>query len=152
MSTLARACVALGAVPDLDMMVNIVPVNFVSRAIVELSRRPNSVGKTFHLDNPTPMPYQQLVRVAESFGLPARRLPFEAWREALGALAASAPNNGAAAFLPLVEEVDEGQVYMPQFDSANTAAGLLGSGVECEPVGEKLLQIYVSAIMTNDEG
>ncbi len=150
MSTLARACVALGAVPDLDVMVNIVPVDFVSRAIVALSRRPDSVGKTFHLDNPTPMPYRQLVRVAESFGLPVRRLPFEAWREALGALAASAPNNGAAAFLPLVEEVDEGQVYMPQFDCANTAAGLLGSGVACEPVGEKLLRTYVSAIMTTD--
>jgi thioester reductase-like protein len=37
-SSMTRACILLGSVPTLDVMVNIVPVDFVSAAIVTLSK------------------------------------------------------------------------------------------------------------------
>ena len=51
MTTLARASLAIGAVPELDVQVDIVPVNYVSQAIVALSKRPESVSGIFHLAN-----------------------------------------------------------------------------------------------------
>jgi myxalamid-type nonribosomal peptide synthetase MxaA len=45
MSTLTRVCLAVGAVPALDVMVDVVPVDYVSRAIVHLSQQPDIVGR-----------------------------------------------------------------------------------------------------------
>jgi thioester reductase-like protein len=64
-SSMTRACVLLGSVPDLDVMVNIVPVDFVSAAIVRLSKDPANLGRTYHLDNPEPVHFS---RLADSSG------------------------------------------------------------------------------------
>ena len=46
---LVKACVTLGAVPDLSIMLDIVPVDYVSKAIVHLSQQRESFGKAFNL-------------------------------------------------------------------------------------------------------
>ena len=61
MSTLGRASLLVGAVPALDVQVDLVPVDFVSRAIVHLSQRPDSLGQRFHLNNPRPMPFRAVL-------------------------------------------------------------------------------------------
>ena len=44
-SSMTRACVLLGSVPNLDVTVNIVPVDFVSAAIIHLSKDPSCQTK-----------------------------------------------------------------------------------------------------------
>ena len=51
-----RLCIDLEAAPVTDAEVNLTPVDYVARSIVSLSRSPDSVGKTFHLMNPRPVP------------------------------------------------------------------------------------------------
>jgi thioester reductase-like protein len=46
--------VQLGSAPDIDIRDNIVPVDYVSKAIVHLSQQEESLGKTFHLVHPKP--------------------------------------------------------------------------------------------------
>ena len=80
---LVQACVHVGAAPDLDLLVDMVPVDFASAALVSLSRRPESLGKTFHLGHPRPIAWHDLVTALESFGYRMRRLPYEAWAAAV---------------------------------------------------------------------
>lgn len=143
-STLAQACLSLGIVPDLDVMVNITPVDFVSRALVELSQKPSSLGQIFHLANWQPMPYRELLTWTETLGYTLERISFEEWRDRLVSLAPTLEEmSGWVPALPLIEEATAAQVFMPVFDYSNTINGLTDTPLTCPPVGSELLTTYM---------
>jgi thioester reductase-like protein len=142
-SSMTRACVLLGSVPNLDVMVNIVPVDFVSGAIVHLSKDPKNLGKVYHLDNPEPLHFSKLADWMTEQGFNARKITFDAWRTELFKQIPHLPSDGWEPYLPLVEEVNEEQVYMPEFDLSNTLAGLKDSDIECHPVDGQLFSTYL---------
>ena len=143
-SSMTRACVLLGSVPNLDVMVNIVPVDFVSAAIVGLSKDEKNFGGIYHLDNPEPLHFKHLAGWLASQGLDARTLSFDAWREELFSQIPHMPSDEWAPYLPLLEEVDESQVFMPEFDLTNTLTRLNGSGIVCHPVNDALFSAYLN--------
>jgi thioester reductase-like protein len=138
-STLVLASQAMGALPELDGMVDLVPVDYVSRAIITLSRRPGSLNRIFHLANPRPMAYRDLIAWVNASGDEVEVVPFEEWR---GKLIDLVPVLGADAFIPLLEEVTEDQVFMPAVDCSNTLAALRETDVRCSPVNGELLDVY----------
>jgi thioester reductase-like protein len=142
-SSMTRACVLLGSVPDLDVMVNIVPVDFVSAAIVQLSKNPENFGLTYHLDNPEPVHFSRLADWLTTQGLHARKVSFDDWRAELFRQIAHMPSGGWEPYLPLIEEVEEKQVFMPEFDLSNTLSRLDGSGIRCHPVNDELFSAYL---------
>ncbi|MFZ0548018.1 MAG: amino acid adenylation domain-containing protein, partial [Candidatus Promineifilaceae bacterium] len=143
MTTLARASLAVGAVPELDVQVDIVPVNYVSGAIVALSRRPQTIGGTYHLANTGPMDYEALLAWIESQGLELEQVPFIEWRQRLSDLMTAVGGDEVAAFAPLLDEVTAEQIFMPTIDCANTLTGLEESAVACAPVDGRLLETYL---------
>ncbi|HEX6270322.1 MAG TPA: amino acid adenylation domain-containing protein [Anaerolineales bacterium] len=142
-SSMTRVCMLLGSVPDLDVMVNIVPVDFVSAAIVRLSMNPGNLGKVYHLDNPEPIHFRELADWLATQGLHARRLSFDDWRAELFRQAPHMPSDGWEPYLPLLEEVEEKQVFMPEFDLSNTLTRLNDSDIQCHPVNEHLFSTYL---------
>jgi len=144
MTTLIKSCIAIGVAPDLDVMVDVVPVDYVSSSIVHLSQQPDALGRVFHLSNPQPMPYARLLEAARSLGVSLRMVPFDQWRGELFNHAALSGENGWNPFLPLIEEVGEQQVFMPPFDCQNTLDGLANTTVGCPPVGPELFARYFS--------
>jgi amino acid adenylation domain-containing protein/thioester reductase-like protein len=149
MSTLGRASLLMGAVPELDVHVDLVPVDYVSQAIVRLSQRPDSLGRRFHLNNPRPMPFRDVLAWLNhspfaAQGLAVEAVPFDQWRQKLFDLASQFGGPAANPFLPLLEEVAVEQVFMPAFDCRQTLAGLAGSDVDCPPVSPELLATYLS--------
>ena len=124
-------------------MVNIVPVDFVSAALVQLSKDPKNFGMIFHLQNPTPIHFNRLATWLASQRLQSRTISFDEWRAELLRQIPYMPSAEWAPYLPLLEEVDEGQVFMPNFDLTNTLERLNGSGVHCHPVDEQLFSTYL---------
>jgi hypothetical protein len=122
--------------------VDVVPVDYVSGAIMQLAQQNDATGQTFHLNNPEPLLYGDLLYMMRSLGIEVQVVSFAEWRRRLVALAVQAAGNGAASFLPLLEEVTAEQVFMPAFDCRNTLRGLGASGVSCPPVDARLLQTY----------
>jgi hypothetical protein len=53
------------------------------------------------------------------------------------------PSGGWEPYLPLLEEVEERQVFMPEFDLSNTLTRLEGSGIQCHPVDDRLFSTYL---------
>ena len=142
-SSMTRACVHLGSVPNLDVMVNIVPVDFVSAAIIQLSKNPDNLGKVYHLDNPEPIHFSKLADWLASQGFNARKVSFDEWRAELFRQVPYMPSDGWESYLPLLEEVEEKQVFMPEFDLTNTLERLNGSGIRCHPVNNELFSTYL---------
>ena len=133
----------LGSVPDLNVMVNIVPVDYVSAAIVHLSMNPENLSKVYHLDNPQPLHFSKLADWLAAQGFYARKVSFNDWRAELFRQVSHMPSDSWEPYLPLIEEVEEKQVFMPQFDLSNTLAGLEGSGIHCHPVDGRLFSAYL---------
>jgi myxalamid-type nonribosomal peptide synthetase MxaA len=142
-SSMTRACVLLGSVPNLDVTVNIVPVDFVSAAIVHLSKDRENFGRVYHLDNPEPVHFSKLADWLATQGLHARNVSFDDWRAELFRQLPHMPSDGWEPYLPLIEEVEEKQVFMPEFDLSNTLNRLDGSGIQCHPVNDQLFSAYL---------
>jgi len=123
--------------------VDVVPVDYVSAAVVYLSQQPASRGQIFHLCNPQPLPYRDLLAWSAAEGLALNPVPFVEWRRRLAEQAGQPGGEFVGPFLPLLEEVSAEQAYMPPFDCRNTLAGLAGSGIVCPPVGPALLRTYL---------
>ncbi len=142
-SSMTRACVMLGSVPSLDVMVNIVPVDFISGAIVHLSKGPKNLGKIYHLDNPEPIHFSKLADWLRDQGFEAQMMSFDEWRAELFRQVPHMPSDGWEPYLPLLEEVEEKQVFMPEFDLSNTLSALDGSNIVCHPVNARLFSTYL---------
>jgi len=146
-SSMTRACLLLGTAPDLDVVANIVPVDFVSAAIVNLALRPDRWNQVYHLENPSPLHLDKLLGWLSTEGFDIRRVSFKGWRADLFRKVAFMENGGWEPYLPLIEEVEEKQIFMPRIDLSNTLAALAGTGIECAPVNGKLLSTYINAFV-----
>jgi amino acid adenylation domain-containing protein/thioester reductase-like protein len=146
-SSMMRACLLLGTAPDLDMEANIVPVDFVSSAIIRLSMQPERFGGVYHLENPSPLHLDKLLEHLAKEGFHPRKVSFEQWRKNLFRAVASMKDGGWEPYLPLIEEAEEQQIYMPRIDLGNTLAALQGLGIECPPVDGRLISTYIRAFI-----
>lgn len=63
-----KACVLLRACPMLDIRVTMVPVDFVTRAMVHLAGCEKSWGKAFHYFHPNPLPWNDLMGLIRDLG------------------------------------------------------------------------------------
>lgn len=142
--SMVKACIQLECVPNLDIMVDLVPVDYVSGAISYLSRHERPLGKAFHLFNPNPMPWQHFVDHLSDFGYSFRRLPYDVWRTELFSAMETSSTNALSPFLSLFREEDSGEAILApewalQFDCSNTLNGLATSDIVCPPVDELLV-------------
>jgi thioester reductase-like protein len=142
--TLLRAIFALGSVPDIEIKGGLVPVDFVSEAIVHLASQPASFGKAFHLTTVEQVKFSEFFEMVTQAGLPIRKIPFEAWKAEFTSLANRTPQEGYHAFLPLIGQVAEGQLNLPQLDLHNTLTGLAGTPIPPPVVDQALIETYVN--------
>ncbi|MFD1150653.1 thioester reductase domain-containing protein, partial [Saccharothrix hoggarensis] len=117
---------------------HLVPVDYVSSAIVELSRRAS--GRTFHLYNEHRVELPDLVRRLRSLGYTIADRDPDQW---FAAVAADRDN----ALVPLLDAfrmmtADSASFY-PPIDVTDTAVALDGSGIDCPTVTEELFRAYV---------
>ncbi len=145
-SRMIKGCIQLGKAPNLDGMVdNITPVDYVSRAIVHLSRQKESLGKAFHLVNTRPIPLRDLVNFIRSLGYPLELISYDKWRAELSHHAESSSENALHPLLPIFpKEIPSLQERRLQFDCQNTLDGLADSDIVCSPVDPELIGTYFS--------
>src|SRR6185312_13787825 len=86
-----RACLRLGIAPELTGIVYITPVDFVSRAILQLSRSEKARGKAFHINNPVPVEWEDVTGLMVDGGYVTGTMPYREWLQILRAQAGTAP-------------------------------------------------------------
>jgi thioester reductase-like protein len=145
--SLIRAIFKMGSVPDVEIMGGIVPVDFVSDAILYLSSQPDSFGKTFHLSSRTQSNFVEVFEMISTMGLPIRKIPFAQWKEDYYNLAKQSPEDAYHAFLPLINQVGKERLSLPRLDLSNTLDGLKNSSITCPTVDFELVETYVRYFM-----
>jgi thioester reductase-like protein len=143
---LIKSWVDLQLAPDLDRDVLVTPVDYVSRAVVDLSRQPASIGKTFHLSNSTPVRMSALADMVRACGYPVGVLPYDQWRARLATLARETNGEALSGIIPFLAQetaVDPMPLWPPHnvhFECWETLAALEGSAIVCSPVEVGLVQ------------
>ncbi|MBD2665596.1 amino acid adenylation domain protein [Richelia sinica FACHB-800] len=144
-------CVQLGSTPDIDIRDNIVPVDYVSKAIVHLSKQEESLGKTFHLVHTQTLHTNTLIDHIRSLGYVIEQISYDQWRAKLLQLTQSSlehPLSSLVPFFPARQaQEDNSDLGFLKFDHKNVINGLVNTSINCPPIDEKLLGIYFSYLI-----
>ncbi|GGK02264.1 non-ribosomal peptide synthetase [Streptomyces camponoticapitis] len=139
---LLKGCVQAGVAPSgVDTAFDLVPVDYVSAAVVALSRQPRSAGRTFHLAGERPLRMDTAVTRLRALGHAVEDVPPADW------LAATEADPGNAAFPLLAAMAAEtrggGSEGSALFDARDTRRALAGTGIVCGDIDEELFRTYV---------
>ena len=142
---LLKGCIQLGKAPYKNVIaVYLTPVDYVTKAIVYLSQQQSSQGKIFHLTNPQPMFWNDIMDWVYSFGYPLQRMPYRQWQLELAPLATDdTQENVLYPLFPVYLESEPDFYELQTFDCQQTVASLVGSAMTCPPA-ETLLHMYFS--------
>jgi amino acid adenylation domain-containing protein/thioester reductase-like protein len=76
---LIKSCVQLGYAPDWDLKLNILPVDFVSKLIIEISTCTQINDNVFNLSNENAITWRSIVRYLNEFGYGVKLIPSKNW-------------------------------------------------------------------------
>lgn len=144
-SRLIKGSYQLAMTPDQNLNINVVPVDYVSRGIVYLSRQADIVGQVFHLTNPQSTPLNNLINWSGSSQY-LRQASYRDWRAALTQQAQMKIENDLLPLLPLFP-LDRPEQVEQQIDCQRTVAHLVKAGIECPPLDEKLVDTYMAYLI-----
>lgn len=140
-----QTCMSLGTAPELDMYLDMVPVDYVSSAIVSLSRQAGSQGKNFHIVHPHPIHTSEMVDWVKKFGYQVKIVSFKEWCTLVQEHAERFPDSPARNITPfLSDEMALDQLPIVQLDAQNTRDGLSSTSIVCPPMDARLLTAYFS--------
>ncbi|ATB40791.1 non-ribosomal peptide synthetase [Cystobacter fuscus] len=145
-----KGCVRMGMAPNIDALLDLTPVDYVSSAILDLSLRPESIGQTYHLVNPRLVRADEMWSHMRAFGYGLRVLPYDEWLAGLASAAASDSELGdLLMFLQQVPPEDRsvGGPRMVVCDCGHTLEALAATGTSCPPVDTALISTYLSALV-----
>ncbi|MDX3697437.1 amino acid adenylation domain-containing protein [Streptomyces europaeiscabiei] len=139
---LLKGCVEVGMVPnDTEEIFDLVPVDYVSRVVLELSRQTGS--GTFHVATEHFLRLTDAARYLRALGYQVSEVPLSKWRQAVE----GEPANAAFPLLTLLPaDVGSSGGDAPRvFDAHATRHALAGRGIHCPAVDEELFAGYVRA-------
>ncbi|SFP91354.1 non-ribosomal peptide synthetase [Variovorax sp. 770b2] len=131
----------LEAIPDMDLPLNLTPVDDVARAILGLAGQEASWGQVFHLMSQAALRVRDIPHVFERMGMRLEPVGLEPWLERAHARLAVAQDRDLAAVLAILDRYDT-TATPPQVSGAATHAQLEAIGVPIRPVDRDLLQRY----------
>ncbi|MER7910502.1 thioester reductase domain-containing protein [Streptomyces sp. NPDC096068] len=136
-----KGLVQAGAVPsDADGRFHLLPVDYVSAAVLHVSRRATAAGRTFHLFNPDALGLRECVERLRVLGHSVAEVDRETWRERIHA-------DGTNALAPLLHAFEmmtaDTDAFYPAMDTSETEEELAGSGIVCPPLTGELFRKYV---------
>lgn len=139
--------IQLGSAPEGELLLDITPVDYASKAIVHLSKQKESWGKPFHLVHPHPVSSNILFNQLLSMGYTIQRVSYDQWHDKLLDIAKNFPKH---ALYPLVSLFSREQNSNPaslEINCQNTLDGLAGSSIVCPPIDDELLSTYLSHLI-----
>jgi len=138
---LLKGCLQIAAFPPINCWVDLTPVDYVARAIVDLAWMPESLDGVFHITNPHPLHSTQLFAWFRSFGYRFDVLAIDEWLDRL-IRDEGFTENALYPYLALLEEFGERNFQLPRYECQRTTRALAASGASCAPVDDRLLTCY----------
>ena len=149
-SRFIAGCIAMRAAPDLDWLVDCVPVDDVARSIVRLSRAHDTGVSTAHLTAASPKHWRECVLWMRLSGYDIELVPYREWVSMLAEAGERNPLDALRAFfaraipgedgLTLPELLEESR--RPRVSDVITRGALASLGHESKPLTARVLSRY----------
>ena len=136
----------VGAMPELDMYLDVTPADYVAKSVVYLAMQRSSIGKVFHLTNPGRWHMRDALAFIRGLGYQFEVRPFAEIRNDM----LQRPNFAQNALFPyqaMLMEMDDRSLQLPHYDCQQALRALEGSGIVCPPVDERLLGTYLQYLL-----
>jgi thioester reductase-like protein len=144
LNTLIQGAVELGLFPDLAVEIPLVPVDYVSSAVVQLAAQQDSWGQAFHLVNHHPMQWAELHQLLCDSGYALEKIPYGEWVRAVKHKAASLPPKSLFGILQLMLTTPNNlQVQRPPFVTERVQDALAAHAITCPPLDRRLMALYL---------
>jgi amino acid adenylation domain-containing protein/thioester reductase-like protein len=147
---IVKGLIQLGYGPELDMKMNLAPVDYIVQAIRYLSDQPYSLNKTFHVLSSHLLPMNQLVLNINALGYAVASIPYPQWQAKLLNMS---PENALTPMASLFVKklyhsqktfIETTSFVCQKFDDRNTQHGLAGTEIICPPINYSVLNAYLS--------
>lgn len=147
---LLRGVIVQRAAPVIDAHLTFTPVDFVSRAIVHLSRQNWALNRNFNLVNPESITMSELAQVGRALGYPIALRPYRSWVDDVAQAIIDDVHHPLGSVFPLLAERIPG-TDRSALEWSNITARARGSaipalaqvGIVCPPVNADLLSLYL---------
>lgn len=146
-----KGCIQLGYAPAVEGLEYMAPVDYVSKAIVYLSRQRGLSERNFHLSHPQPVKLEDLFSLLHNLGYPLQLVSYQQWLEKLENATRQSTANALYPLLPAILSSKEtaqqqGALRAPQtvFSCQDTLDALAPAGITCPPLDHTLLSTYFS--------
>ncbi|GID30478.1 amino acid adenylation domain-containing protein [Paractinoplanes brasiliensis] len=150
---LLRLIVDTGIAPDIDLALDLVPVDVLAAQIVHIALTRTRETRTYHLTNPRPATLGAMTEVLRGHGYRIRTLSFDDWVTRAVAFVAENPRHPFTPFVPLwVDRCPRSGLvvkemyfatHFPRFGRSNAERALAGTALSMPPVDAALLGHYV---------
>jgi len=150
---LFKVIVDSGLAPDIDLALDLIPVDVLAAQIGHIAMRRTAASRTYHLANPAPATLRDMVSRMDTRGYRIREVPFAEWVPDVVRFACDHPDHPFTPFIPLwVDRSPRSGLilkemffagHFPAFGRARAREALAGAGVQVPPVDAALLDHYL---------
>ncbi|WP_346836041.1 thioester reductase domain-containing protein [Paenibacillus polymyxa] len=140
---MVKSCVESGMVFSEDSKIELIPVDYVSEAIVNISLASAALNRNFHIINHTRPPMEFISRWMEERGFKVEKYPYMEWKDRLTERVATDDGlHTVRAMLPFINEEAELDKSL-QLDTRNADEVLKNSDIIVKEVDRNLFNKYL---------
>lgn len=147
---IVKGLIQLGYGPELNLKMNLAPVDYIVQAIRHLSHQPKSLNKTFHVLSSHVLSMNELVLNINDIGYAVASIPYPQWQAKLLNMS---PENALTPMASLfVKKICNSQKTLiettsfvcQKFDDRNTKDALADTDIICPPINYAVLNAYLA--------
>ncbi|MFC5720726.1 amino acid adenylation domain-containing protein [Streptomyces gamaensis] len=152
--SLFKTVAETGLAPDIELPMDFVPVDHLAESLVHIATHRPATGQVYHLTNPRPAMFADVLERMRAAGFELRTLPYAQWVGELVRHVSRNPTSPTAPFVSLcvdrsrTADMSVKEMYMkdtfPVLGRRNAEAALADSGLGCPPVDSALIDRYLA--------
>ncbi|MEM6451441.1 MAG: thioester reductase domain-containing protein [Cyanobacteria bacterium P01_D01_bin.105] len=150
---LMQGYIQSGMAPQGELPLDLLPVDFASKAIVYISRQPKALGKAFHLIHPHPASSDLLFTACQAAGYAIERVPYDIWHRKLQDIAQNDPTHPLYPLVALFssrqnqsDRTSQALAEIP-FDTQQTYTHLQDAPFSLPTLNQALFNTYLKAML-----
>ncbi|MBT9099799.1 amino acid adenylation domain-containing protein [Methylovulum psychrotolerans] len=132
-----KVCLDLGMFPANKAGFMLMPIDFVSHAIIGLANSDAAPGRTYHICNPNATPMDELITWLDRYGYPTVKVPPSEWIYAFHALTSQLQHSTSQTIAGMVEPfVEHHHDNAVPYQNGQTTQALAGIGIALPTIDE----------------
>ncbi|WP_242045553.1 MULTISPECIES: non-ribosomal peptide synthetase family protein [unclassified Calothrix] len=140
-----KGCIQMGIAPQIDAVLNLVPVDYVSQMIVSLSQQQNIYGQAFNIVNRRPIEWINLVDAISRMGYPLQLVSYKQWYKKLLIISSQSSENILAPIADIFKNHNFFELLGAfDFDFGNNISTDINRSIIDFPINDDLLSVYFS--------